>query len=87
MTKKQIHIIILQLFRNHMLDYGMLIKAKDGNTDLHNLDKKLYQEIINKDGDEVRLTKINWDHCETVGSDRKVLEFSKPMFEIYTYNV
>ena len=57
-----------------MWDDGFIIvKDKNGEEVLCRLNKDLYKEIIRKDGDEVRLTKLNWQHCEAEGSDRIVL--------------
>ena len=68
-----IHFCFKQLLRNHLLDYGLVIMDRDCNDVLHLLNKKMYQDLLQHDGVELRFLKLNWQHLEVVGSDRKVL--------------
>jgi hypothetical protein len=64
------------LKRNHLWDFGYVIVDEDGNI-LHYLGKDKYNKLIELDGEELKLTKLTWQHLEVSGSDRKVFKSDK----------
>lgn len=51
-----------------------ILKDAHGSEILHHLNKKLYHDLLEADGDELRLTKLTRKHIEVKGQDRIVLK-------------
>ena len=70
---------VLKLARNHLMDHGFLVPTED-KTHLVYLDKEDFEDVVERDKGEYRVTKLTQFHLDVKGSERQRVSHAAHVF-------